>query len=122
MTVRSLFSNIAALMALGLFSMPAGATNGVENNLDKLNLPPGFEIDIYAEVPSARSMALGQSTGTVFVGTRGEKAYAVVDKNKDRKADKVVTILNDLKVGNGVAMHQGNLYIAEQHRIARHVF
>ena len=120
MTVRSLFSNIAALMALGLFSMPAGATDGVENNLDKLNLPPGFEIDIYAEVPSARSMALGQSTGTVFVGTRGEKAYAVVDKNKDRKADKVVTILNDLKVGNGVAMHQGNLYIAEQHRIARY--
>jgi len=120
MTVRSLFTNIAALAALGLLSMPAGAADGVENNLDKLNLPPGFEIDIYAEVPSARSMALGQSTGTVFVGTRGEKAYAVVDKNKDRKADKVVTILDDLKVGNGVAMHQGNLYIAEQHRIARY--
>lgn len=119
MTLRSLFTNIAVL-ALGLLSMPASAASGVENNLDKLNLPPGFEIDIYAEVPNARSMALGQSTGTVFVGTRGEKAYAVVDKNKDRKADKVVTILDDLKVGNGIAMYQGNLYIAEQHRIARY--
>ncbi|HBX59357.1 MAG TPA: hypothetical protein DEG65_03845, partial [Methylophaga sp.] len=56
----------------------------------------------------------------VFVGTRGQKAYAVVDRNKDRKADEVVTILDDLKVGNGIAMYQGNLYIAEQNRIARY--
>lgn len=63
-------------------------------------------------------MALGQSTGTVFVGTRGNNVFAVVDKNKDRKADKVVKILDDLKVGNGVAVHQGNLYVAEQNRIA----
>ncbi len=110
-----------AVAALGLFTtVNASAQSDVEKNLERLNLPPGFEIDIYAEVSSARSMALGQSTGTVFVGTRGEKVYAVVDKDKDRKADKIVTILDDLKVGNGVAMHEGNLYIAEQHRIARY--
>ncbi|HAO23692.1 MAG TPA: hypothetical protein DCQ49_01000, partial [Methylophaga sp.] len=109
------------LASLGLISTGsfAGAAD-VEKNLHKLNVPEGFKVEVYAEVPGARQMALGQSTGTVFVGTRGPKAYAVVDRNKDRKADEVVTILDDLKVGNGVAMHQGNLYIAEQNRIARY--
>jgi len=109
------------LASLGLISTASFADAAdVEKNLHKLNVPDGFKVEVYAEVPGARQMALGQSTGTVFVGTRGQKAYAVVDRNKDRKADEVVTILDDLKVGNGVAMYQGNLYIAEQNRIARY--
>ncbi|THK40397.1 hypothetical protein E8Q33_14155 [Methylophaga sp. SB9B] len=109
------------LASLGLISTAsfAGAAD-VEKNLHKLNVPDGFKVEVYAEVPGARQMALGQSTGTVFVGTRGSKVYAVVDRNKDRKANEVVTILDDLKVGNGVAMYQGNLYVAEQNRIARY--
>src|SRR5690606_34545227 len=88
-------------------------------NLNKLNVPPGFKVEIYAEVPGARQMAFG-TNGNIYIGTRGDKVYAVVDKDKDRKADEVITILDDLKMGNGVAMHRGNLYVAEQHRIARY--
>lgn len=88
-------------------------------NLSKLHVPAGFKVEIYAEVPGARQMALG-TNGNVYVGTRGNKLYAVVDKNKDHKADQVVTILDDLKVGNGVAMYNGNLYVAEQNRITRY--
>lgn len=113
--------SVLTLSTLGLLSSQAMADRqDAEENLHKLNLPEGFKVEVYAEVPGARQMAFGQSTGTVFVGTRGEKAYAVVDKNKDRVADEVVTILDDLKVGNGVAMRDGNLYIAEQDRIARY--
>lgn len=113
--------SLLTLSSLGMFSSVSYADAAdVEKNLHKLNVPEGFKVEVYAEVPGARQMALGQSTGTVFVGTRGPKAYAVVDRNKDRKADEVVTILDDLKVGNGVAMYQGNLYIAEQNRIARY--
>ncbi|KKN36444.1 hypothetical protein LCGC14_0773560 [marine sediment metagenome] len=111
--------SLATLTASSLLSMPVFADRAdAEENLHKLNLPEGFSIEVYAEVEAPRQMALGQSTGTVFVGTRGKKVFAVVDKNKDRKADKVVTILDDLEVGNGVAVHQGNLYVAEQNRIA----
>lgn len=110
--------SILMLSSLGLASTASFAD--VEQNLSKLNVPEGFKVEIYAEVPGARQMALGQSTGTVFVGTREDNVYAVVDRNKDRKADEVITILDDLKVGNGVAMYQGNLYVAEQHRIARY--
>lgn len=88
-------------------------------NLSKLNVPAGFKIEVYADVPDARQMALG-TNGNIYVGTRGNKVYAVVDKNKDHKADQVITILDDLNIGNGVAMYKGNLYVAEQNRITRY--
>ncbi len=106
--------------ALGLTSLNILAeVSDVQANISKLHVPPGFKVEIYAEVPGARQMALG-SNGNIYVGTRGKKVYAVVDKNKDRKADEVITILDDLNIGNGVAMYQGNLYVAEQNRIARY--
>ncbi|WP_417498789.1 PQQ-dependent sugar dehydrogenase [Methylophaga sp.] len=120
MTLKTI-SKLVLASTVGLISQAVLADRAdAEANLHKLNLPEGFHIDVYAEVEGARQMALGQSTGTVFVGTRGNNVFAVVDKNKDRKAEKVVNILDDLKVGNGVAMHQGNLYVAEQNRIARY--
>ncbi|HEY5703790.1 MAG TPA: PQQ-dependent sugar dehydrogenase [Gammaproteobacteria bacterium] len=111
-----------ALYILPLLLVAQAVSADVADNLKKLTLPDGFAIEIYADnVPDARSMALGQSTGTVFVGNRGgDKVYAVIDKDKDRKADKVVTILDGLKSPNGLALHQGMLYVAEQHRIVRY--
>lgn len=121
MKLKTLSLATLAATSLGLMASPAMADRAAaEANLHKLNVPDGFNVEVYAEVPGARQMAFGQSTGTVFVGTRGKNVYAVVDKNKDRQADEVVTILSDLKIGNGVAMHQGNLYVAEQNRIARY--
>ena len=115
--------NVMTLSGLLLLSTMLNSVfaTTLADNLKKLNLPDGFAIEVYAEnVPGARTMVLGQSTGTVFVGTREEKVYAIVDKNKDRKADKVVTILDGLNVPNGLALHQGMLYVAEQHRIMRY--
>jgi glucose/arabinose dehydrogenase len=121
MKLKTLSLASLAAGSIGLLASPVMADRAAaEANLHKLNVPEGFNVEVYAEVPGARQMTFGQSTGTVFVGTRGKNVYAVVDKNKDRQADEVVNILNDLKVGNGVAMHQGNLYVAEQNRIARY--
>ncbi len=80
--------------------------------LDKIKLPAGFSISVYAEVPNARSMTLSPS-GVLYVGTRGsDKVYAVTDDNRDGKADKVYTIASGLNSPNGVAFRDGNLYIA----------
>lgn len=87
--------------------------------LDKIQLPPGFHISVFAEVPNARSLALGDD-GTVFVGTRkDDKVYAVQDKNRDGLAEEVFVIYEDLNMPNGVAFRDGNLYIAENHRVLR---
>jgi glucose/arabinose dehydrogenase len=89
-------------------------------NLDKIQLPPGFAISVFAEVPSARSMCWGPE-GTLFVGNRdGENVYAVVDYNKDGVADKVYTIGSGLNSPNGVAFRNGSLYVAEISRINRY--
>ena len=81
-------------------------------NLDKIKLPPGFTINVYAEVPNARSITLSPS-GVLYVGNRAEdKVYAVTDDNKDGKADKVYTIASGLNTPNGVAFKNGHLYIA----------
>ena len=87
--------------------------------LDKIKLPPGFSIAVWADnVPGARSMTLGGS-GTVFVGTQMGSVYAVVDRNQDQKADDVLTVATGLTSPNGVAFKDGSLYLAEISRISR---
>lgn len=83
-------------------------------------LPPGFSIHYYAQsVPGARSMALSPS-GVVYVGTRGEgNVYALLDPNQDAVVDEVKTIASGLNSPNGVAFHDGALYVAEINRILR---
>jgi glucose/arabinose dehydrogenase len=96
-------------------SQSANNTNDVlftKYELDKVKLPPGFKISVFAEVPSARSLSWG-GNGTLFAGTRGDKVYAIVDTDKNGKADKVYTIASGLNSPNGVAFRNGSLYVAE---------
>ncbi len=90
------------------------------SSLADIRLPLGFTIDYFAlKVPGARSLAAGPD-GIVFVGTRGEgKVYAVIDHNRDGKADEVLTIAKGLQMPNGVAFRDGSLYVAEVGRLIR---
>jgi glucose/arabinose dehydrogenase len=113
----------------------AGVENTTEGKallpLDKIKLPPGFKIEIYAEnLTYARSMALSPN-GTLFVGTRrpfetldspnGSALYAIVDKNNNNRAEKseISVIAEGLNNPNGVAFKDGSLYVAEINRIIR---
>ncbi|QEC56901.1 PQQ-dependent sugar dehydrogenase [Flavisolibacter ginsenosidimutans] len=87
-------------------------------HLDKIKLPAGFKISVFAEVPGARSLTLSPA-GTLFVGTQGSKVYAVVDKDKNGVADSVYTVASGLTTPNGVAFKDGALYVAEISRILR---
>ena len=83
--------------------------------LDKLKVPAGFKVEVWADgVPEARSMALGDK-GTVFVGNRNlSDVYAVRDVNGKREVKK---ILKGLESPNGVAFKDGTLYVAEREQI-----
>ena len=89
--------------------------------LDKIKLPPGFQIGVYAEgVENARSLCRS-AQGTLFVGTREEgSVYALRDTNGDQRADLIFTIATKLNMPNGVALHNGALYVAEVNRILRY--
>jgi glucose/arabinose dehydrogenase len=88
--------------------------------LDGIILPDGFRIEVYApEVPGARSLCLGDR-GTVFVGTRGAGAvYALSDTDGEPGADEVHVLAEGLSMPNGVAFRDGDLYVAEIHRVIR---
>jgi glucose/arabinose dehydrogenase len=58
--------------------------------------------------------------GVLFVGTRESRVYAVVDTNKDYKADNVITIASGLNSPNGVAFRNGSLYVAEISKVWRY--
>jgi glucose/arabinose dehydrogenase len=106
-----MFFPVAAALLLGSYSA------AVTLHLDKIRLPPGFRIELYAEVPGARSMSLSPS-GTLFVGTKGDgKVYAVVDRGRKRE---VTVIARGLDMPNGVAFRDGALYVAEISRILRY--
>lgn len=87
--------------------------------LEKINLPDGFTLSVFAEVPNARSLAVSPN-GTVFVGNRAQKnVYAVVDENKDGFADKVYTLATGLNSPNGVAFKDGDLYVATINQVLK---
>jgi len=88
--------------------------------LDKINLPEGFAIELFAtDVTNARSMSISPS-GTVYVGTRGDgRVYAIQDTDGDYKGDKTYTLMKDGNMPNGVAFKDGDLYVAEVNRILK---
>jgi glucose/arabinose dehydrogenase len=112
-----MFFKTAIGFALGLLIAPLQAA---PLPLERIKLPPGFSISLFADnVTNARSLALG-TEGTVFVGTRSEgDVYALIDADRDGRAEQKITIAEGLNSPNGVAFRDGALYVAEVNRILR---
>jgi glucose/arabinose dehydrogenase len=107
------------LMNLLIGLTGCAAQGGANPPLERLDLPPGFEIEVFAEVPGARSLAVADGGRKVYVGTRDEEVYAVLDSERDGIADGVLHVATGLKVPNGLAAMDGRLFVAEQNRIIR---
>ncbi len=92
----------------------------LDDYLKKIKLPDGFKIEVYAsDVENARSMARSPN-GTLFVGTRDKgSVYALRDEDGDFKIDKKYVLATGLKMPNGVAFRDGDLYVAEVSRILK---
>lgn len=108
-----------ALMVIGFAGCVARGSQPVA--LEKIKLPPGFSISVYAsDVRNARQMALG-TNGTLFVGSRDAgNVYAVIDRDKDNRADEVIKIAQGLNMPSGVTFRDGSLYVAEVWRVTRY--
>ena len=82
-----------------------------------LKVPRNFHVEVYASgMPQARSLRIDDK-GTLFVSTRTlDRIYAVVDKDGKHQ---VKTLLTGLRWPNGIALHNGTLYIAELNKISK---
>jgi glucose/arabinose dehydrogenase len=99
---------------------PPEDRRGDDIQLDKIQLPEGFNIEVFASgIKDARSLAIGKN-GVVFVGNRREdKVYAIVDTDNDYKAEKKYVIVEGLNMPNGIALRGNDLYVAEVNRVLR---
>lgn len=112
-----------ASIAIGAFSSAfcalAFASPATDKVLANIQTPPGFKLEVFADdVPGARSLAIG-SQGTIFVGTRKDRVYAVSGKPGSGEKPVVRVIADNLNMPNGVAFRDGALYVAEINRILR---
>lgn len=89
--------------------------------IEKLQLPKGFEISVFAtDVENARQLAWGDQ-GTIFAGSRAPGlVHAIIDSNNDGKADEVIKIANGLTMPSGIAFKDGALYVAEVHQVLKY--
>jgi glucose/arabinose dehydrogenase len=95
----------------------------IRQNLEKIKMPPGFHIALYAIVPDARHMAVGPQGVVTIVGTRKTKAYAVTDRARSGVAEEVKEFAPSLpkNLPNGPCWSpDGFLYIVEQNRVLQY--
>lgn len=114
------FQTTGASMEMETVPQTGPRVDAFNKTLSGIKLPDGFKISLYAIVPDAREMAVGPTTGVVFVGTRKSKVWAVTDRDKDRVADEVKVFAPSIqfKLPHGVCFSKdGFLFIAEQNRV-----
>jgi len=121
---RRLMKKNVRLLCLVLLAAPIQAVFAEDDLAEKLSLiqlPPGFEISVFAQgVENARQLALGDH-GTVFAGSRkAGKVHAVVDRDRDNVAEQVYLIDEGLKMPSGIEFRFGSLYVGALDRILRY--
>ena len=85
--------------------------------LDQLNVPDGFEIEIFSDELDSPRQLTETENGHIIVGSKnGNTVTALVDKNNDGNYEKVI-VANGLENPAGVAIHKGDLYFAEMDTI-----
>ncbi len=118
MTVLSACNNPTPASA----SSTPGAVAQAESSPSDASFTPqvadGFAVELWADVPNARSLALSPDGRTLFVGTREDEVHKVT-VSEDGKAQKGELFQKGLKGSNGVCFLGDDLYLAERLRIVR---
>ena len=98
---------------LVIASLLLGPCARAEPELDRLRVPPGFEVEMLTDaLPNARQLQLGEN-GTLFAGTRSDgRVWAFRD-------GEAIAIAEGLTMPSGIAFHDGNLYIGAVSTIYR---
>lgn len=101
----------AAALCLAAFWPPVSASAAEHDALlQRINLPPGFKISVFARVPGARSLTVCEPDNRIFVGSRRSRIHEL-------QGGAARQVASGLHVPNGIACREGRLYIALQDRI-----
>jgi len=100
-----------------------------EDNIDFIELPQNFEINIFVDLDVSSTAYPGPNAGPRFMAfkngilylsvSKQGKVVALPDTNKDGISDKIITIIDDLNNPHGLAFYEDWLYIAEEDKVIR---
>ncbi|MFW6224258.1 MAG: PQQ-dependent sugar dehydrogenase, partial [Bacteroidota bacterium] len=104
------------LMIMPVLTSCQDNDNNGNQNIDLIELPSGFHIEVYVEdIPNARAMVLADD-GTLFVGSRSAgKIYAVTAGERE-----VIVLDENISSPAGVDIYQGDLYVSAVSRILKY--
>lgn len=114
---RTLAVVIVSSFTLFLFS---GLARGekVPFDLNKLKLPAGFHIAVFADnVDSARMLAFTPGDVLLVCESGEGKVVALPDPGHSGKAERIVDVLKGLNEPHGLAFYEGKLYVAENDKV-----
>ncbi len=96
-------------------NIPLGMPGPVE-----LDLPPGFEADIFAgDLSRPRFMAYDEQ-GILFVAEAAAgRVLALPDRNADGKADETIVVAEGLDIPTSLSFYDGWLYVGETSQVIR---
>ena len=107
----------AVLLIFIVLSIRASA----QMDVSKLRLPSGFQISIFADTKQSPRMLTFSPGGVLMTTATSEgTVLALPDSRHSGKAERVVTVLQDLNGPHGIAFHNGALFIAEVNKIVRY--
>ncbi len=102
--------DLSILFSIFLISFYTNANS----DLDKLNVPYGFEISIFADKLDSPRQLAETDEGYVIAGSKkGNKIYALLDQDLDGYAEKRILLADNLRNPTGVTVYGGDLYFAE---------
>lgn len=105
-----------------VFAFLAATTVAAELPLQRIKLPPGFAIEVWARVDNPRQMTLGKHDdrgGTLFVGSMQAGKVHAVSFGADFKARRATEVADGLQRPVGVTYRDGHLFVSAINRILR---
>ncbi|MBU3693224.1 MAG: sorbosone dehydrogenase family protein [Rhodocyclaceae bacterium] len=118
--VRAARGRLAALVLAAWSFLPCGAAVAADpGGISRLRVPAGYTIELYASgVSNARQMALLPS-GILLVGSRDAGVVSAVLPGASAAERRVLTLAAGFEMPTGIAVHAGDLYIADIGRVLR---
>jgi glucose/arabinose dehydrogenase len=113
---RPMRSWISVLLPLFLLS----CAHAEKLDINRLKVPPGFHIAVFADAPHARQMAFSPGGVLLVTDMSDGTVLAFPDPRHTGRAERTVTVLSDLNAPHGIAFHNGKLYVAEINAIRRY--
>jgi glucose/arabinose dehydrogenase len=120
--LEAFISKVGAFIQLGLCSLSTlTCVNAAEppNKLN-LNLPAGFEINIFAKINGAPRMMAFDKNGNLFVSlSKNNQVIMLPDANRDGLAEASISVSNLFNAPQGIAFVGDDLLVANQDGVVK---